>query len=188
MSKFHYIVLLVIVLVIATLTYKLSTNVDEAISISDPAQRHDPDYFIGDFTATMYDAEGLANYKIKAKYLQHFPDDDTIEITDLKINYHDNNNQTWLTTANKGVGYKNIEVLHLSGAVQIENLSENPDKKLVLTTDKLRIDFRTRQASTDTGVKILGKNSTINAIGMNIDLNNGKLNLKSQARGHYVPN
>ena len=188
MSKIHYIILLVIVLVIATFTYKLSTNIEQTSSRPDPELRHDPDYFIGDFIATMYDAKGLASYTISAKYLEHFPDDDTIEIKDLKINYHDKDKQSWSTTANNGIGYKNIEVLHLSGEVRIENLSDNPDKKLVLMTDELRIDFRTRLATTDSKVKILGKSSTINAIGMDLDLNSGKLNLKSQARGHYVPN
>ena len=188
MSKLHYIIILIVVLAIATLTYKLSTTVEDTTSTQDPKLRHDPDYFIGDFIATMYDANGLANYFIKAKYLEHFPDDDTIEISELEINYNDKDNQTWTTTSQKGIGYENIHVLHLSGDVKVENQPKDPSKKLVLLTDELRIDFNTRQAVTETKVKILGKNSTINAIGMDIDLINGTLNLKSQARGHYVPN
>ncbi len=188
MSKLHYIILLIVVLAIATLTYQLSTNVEETTDTSDPKERHDPDYFIGDFIATMYDAKGLASYFIKANYLEHFPDDDTIEIKDLEVNYFDKERQTWITTSNKGVGYENIEVLQLSGEVKIENQPDNPDNKLVVLTDELRIDFKKRQATTDSKVKILGKNSTINAIGMDINLNNGTLKLKSQARGHYAPN
>ncbi len=188
MSKLHYIILLIVVLAIATLTYKLSTTLEDTVEVTDPKLRHDPDYFIGDFVATMYDNKGLASYFIKANYLEHFPDDDTIKITDLKINYHDKQKQTWVTTSKDGIGYENIEVLHLSGDVKIENQPENPDKKLVLLTDQLRIDFKARQATTDSKVKILGKNSTINANGMDIDLDTGTLHLKSQARGHYVPN
>jgi len=188
MSKLYYIILLIIVLTIATLTYKLSTNVEDAISTSDPELRHDPDYFIGDFIATMYDPKGKANYNIKAVYLEHFPDDDTIEIKDLKINYHDKDKQTWVTTSKEATGFKNIEVLHLTGDVKIENQPKDPNKKLVMLTDQLHIDFKTRLATTDSKVKILGKNSTIDAIGMDIDLNNGMLNLKSKAQGQYVPN
>ncbi|VAW97465.1 hypothetical protein MNBD_GAMMA21-2525 [hydrothermal vent metagenome] len=188
MSKSHYIFLLIIVLVIATLTYKLSTNVEDTFSPLDPSLRHDPDYFISDFITTMYDAEGIANYYLKGKYMEHFPDDDTFEIDALEIKYNDQNNQSWITTSNKGLGLKNIEVLHLSGNVKIENQPVDPDKKLILLTDKLRIDFKTRQATTDAMVKISGKSSTINAIGMKIDLNKGIVKLKSQARGQYVPN
>jgi len=188
MSKLHYIIVLFIVLAIATLTYKLSTTIERTVSTADPELRHDPDYFISDFTATMYNEKGFANYYIKAQHLDHFPDDDTIEVKQLEIEYRDNENQTWIATSNEGIGYENIEILHLSGNVIIENHPINMGKKLILHTDKLRIDFKRRHANTETKVKILGINSTIRAVGMDIDLNSGILTLKSRARGRYVPN
>jgi len=188
MSKFYYIILLVIVLVIATLTYKLSTTVEDTISTEDPTLRHDPDYFISDFIATMYDENGIASYYIKGKYMEHFPDDDTFELDEPEINYNGENSQSWIAVADKGLGLKNIEVLHLSNNVKIENQSDSPDKKIIMLTDTLRIDFKLRQANTDAMVKIFGKSSIINAKGMKIDLNKGIVYLKSQARGRYEPN
>lgn len=187
MSKFHYIIVLILVLIITTLTYRLSTSVDKPTAATDPSLRHDPDYFISDFKATMYDKSGAANYRITAQHLEHFPDTDTVEIQHLIVEYIDTTQLVWQATAEAGIGYKNTEIMHLSGNVKIKRQTPDPDKNLVMETDKLRIDFANRRASTDTKVKITGKNSTINAIGMDVNLDTGTLSLRSRARGHYVP-
>jgi len=187
MNKLHYIIVLILVLIIATLTYRLSTSVDKPTAATDPSLRHDPDYFISDFIATMYDKSGAANYRITAQHLEHFPDTDTIEVQLLIVEYMNTTQQIWQATSDAGTGYKNTEIMHLSGNVKIKRQTPNPDKLLTMETDKLRIDFAKRLASTNTQVKITGKNSTINAIGMDVNLDTGTLSLRSQARGHYVP-
>ena len=40
-------------------------------------QRHDPDYYIENFTATGLDKNGARRFVIKAKRMAHFPHDDT---------------------------------------------------------------------------------------------------------------
>jgi len=49
-------------------------NEDEVISAE---QRHDPDYYIENFTLTGLDKNGARKFILKAKRLVHFPDDDT---------------------------------------------------------------------------------------------------------------
>lgn len=187
MSKLHYIIVLIVVLVIATLTYQLSTSVDETTETADPNLRHDPDYFISEFKATMYDPAGKANYRLTAEHLEHFPDDDTVEAEKLKLEYIDPSQQLWQVTAEHAVGYENTEILDMSKNVRIVLEATNPDKNLVLTTDKIRVDIPKKLATTDARVKIVGKNSNINATGMDINLENGTLTLRSQAQGQYVP-
>ncbi len=187
MGKLHYIIVLIVVLAIATLTYQLSTSVDETADLTDPSLRHDPDYFISEFKATMYDQSGVARYRLAAKHLEHFPDTDTIEVQDPRVEYIDPTRQVWLATSDYGIGYENTEILKLSGNVKIVSNNPDPDKNLVLETDKLTITFAKKQASTDTRVKIIGKNSTITSKGMDVNLDTGILTLKSQARGRYVP-
>jgi len=188
MGKFHYIIVLIVVLVIATLTYQLSTSFEQAQDTTDPNLRHDPDYFISDFNATMYDESGAASYLITAQYLEHFPDNDTIEAKQIMVEYFDETKQVWQASADDAIGYENIETLLMSGDVKIKRKTQNPEKDLLLETDKIHFDFKARQANTDSKVKITGKNSTINATGMDINLDMGTMTLKSQARGHYVPN
>ena len=40
-------------------------------------QRHDPDYYIENFTATGLDENGQRRFVIEAERMAHFPDDDT---------------------------------------------------------------------------------------------------------------
>lgn len=188
MSKLYYIFVLIAVLAIATLTYQLSTSIEQTTQQADPAQRHDPDYYIRDFNATLYDKQGLPRYRMQAHYLEHFPDDDTLHIQQLHISYQDELNHDWQARSEKGIGYKNIDVLTLSGNVQIQREQSQTGRPLELQTDRLKIDFNKRIANTEAKVKIIGENSTIVATGMELDLKNGTLILKSQARGQYVPN
>ena len=187
MNKLHYIIVLIVVLAIATLTYKLSTSVDETADITDARLRHTPDYFISDFRATMYDKSGTASYRLAAQHLEHFPSDDRIEVQQPRVEYIDKYGQVWLATAASGTGYKETEILQLSGNVKIIRNNPDPDKNLLLESDNLTISFTKKQASTDSRVKISGKNSTISSTGMDINLESGVLILKSQARGQYVP-
>jgi len=49
---------------------------DEEVTVS-IEERHDPDYYIENFTVTGLDKNGKRRFIIKAKRMAHFPDDDT---------------------------------------------------------------------------------------------------------------
>lgn len=51
--------------------------VDEPQEIRDFNNRHDPDYYIENFTATGLDKNGDRKFVIEAQRMAHFPDDDT---------------------------------------------------------------------------------------------------------------
>ena len=187
MSKLHYIIVLIVVLAIATLTYQLSTSIDQSAQLADPNLRHDPDYFLSNFKATVYDKSGHANYQMAAQHLDHYPDTNTIEMKELSVEYIDKTKTTWKVTANKGIGYHKTEILDVTGNVKINKLTPDPEKNLLMETEVLHINFPAKLASTDAEVKIIGKNSTINAKGMDINLDDGTMTLRSEARGQYVP-
>ena len=187
MSKFRYLFLLILVLLVTLFTRWLLTSVEKPTDAPPTETRHDPDYFLSDFRATIYDHKGQPNYRVDASHLDHYPDDDTMELKVVRIEYDDADQQRWQATSDRGIAYKNIEVLQLDGNVEVKRLTNNPDKMLTIQAEKLRFDFIKQQASTKTQVKITGKNSNINAVGMHVDLNTGLLTLESRARGHYVP-
>lgn len=47
--------------------------------------RHDPDYYIINFTATGFSEDGERRYVIEAARMLHFPDDDTALLDDVHI-------------------------------------------------------------------------------------------------------
>jgi len=187
MNKFYYLLVLIVVLAIALISRWLLTTVETPTGRVAPEARHDPDYFLVNFKITVYQPDGKPAYHLDAAHMNHYPDDDTMTMQKLKLDYRDDQNQTWIATANSGVAYENIEVMQLNGDVRIQRQVPRPDEAITITTDALRIDFPKKRASTEAEVKITDKNSSITAKGMDVDLAAGHLSLLSQARGRYVP-
>lgn len=187
MNKFYYLIVLIVVLAIALISRWLLTTVETPTGRVPAEARHDPDYFLQNFKVTVFQPNGAPAYYLKADYMNHYPDDDTMTLKKLRIEYQDVKQQTWITTANEGTAYKNIEVMQLNGDVHIYRQTQKPDQAITVTTESLRVDFPKKHASTEAKVKIVGKNSTIDAIGMDVDMAAGHLSLLSNARGHYVP-
>lgn len=187
MTKFHYLLVLLVVLAIALVSRWLLRTVEEPTGRTPPEERHDPDYFLENFKLTIYQPNGVPAYRLNGQHLNHFPDDDTMVLTKLRLEYLAEKDQSWVTTANAGTAYQNIEVIHLDGDVQIHHQDINPEHAYTINTDTLRIELPKKYASTDAVVKIVSKTSTITAKGMTVDLAAGEMTLLSEARGHYVP-
>jgi len=187
MTKFHYLLVLLVVLAIALISRWLLTTVEAPTGRITTEERHDPDYFLENFKVTIYQPNGAPSYRLNAQHLNHYPDDDTMAMQMLRIEYLGQPEQTWITTANAGTAYENIEVMHLTGDVQIHRQTSDPGHAYTINTEALRIDFPKKHATTDARVKIVSKNSTIAAKGMIVDLEAGEMTLLSEARGHYVP-
>lgn len=68
---------LLILSVIALLTYWINVSVQPLGSKSDAASRHDPDYIVENFVSTQTDKTGALRYKLQSKEMKHFPDDDS---------------------------------------------------------------------------------------------------------------
>jgi len=187
MSKIRYILIFIIVLLITIFTRWLLSSVEEPIKPDSTEALHNPDYFINNFNATLYDAKGKPNYRLVASELKHYPDDDSMHIQNLELEYTDTGNQKWHAQAKRGIAYKEIEVLNLSDEVRVVRDTANEADKVTLYTNSLKMDSIKRTASTDDEVKIIGKNSTIVATGMLIELDTGKITLNAKARAQYAP-
>ncbi|MBI1422712.1 MAG: LPS export ABC transporter periplasmic protein LptC [Gammaproteobacteria bacterium] len=187
MNKFYYLLVLIVVLAIALISRWLLTTVETPTGRVAPEARHDPDYYLENFKITVYQPNGAPAYHLNAEHMNHYPDDDTMTMRKLQLDYSDEKNQTWVTTADAGTAYENIEVMQLNGNVRIVRQTPQPDQEITITTDALRFDVPNKFASTEARVKIVGKNSSIVAKGMEVDMVSGQLTLMSEARGHYVP-
>ena len=187
MSKFRYVLVFVVVLVITIFTRWLLSSVEQPTAPGEPVVRHDPDYFISQFNATLYDKTGEASYRLIANYLEHFPDDDSMDIKKLRLEYTDSAKQEWVATSDRGTAYKDIEVLHMRDNVKVIRAPGDPLNKMTLYAKDLKIDLIQRFASTDNEVKIVGKNSTIDATGMLLEFDAGKLTFNARTRGEYTP-
>ncbi len=109
--------------------------------VFDGNERHDPDYYIENFTAVGMDEKGQRRYVLEAERLVHYPDDDTALLDNPHIIQYEDGAPPRHTYSESGwVSSDGNEVL-LTGNVRV---IQNPDSTKnsggsVLTTEKMRI-------------------------------------------------
>lgn len=109
--------------------------------VFDGNERHDPDYYIENFTATGMDKLGQRRYVLEAERLVHYPDDDTalldnphiIQYEDGAPPRHTYSESGWISSdGNEVLLTGNVRVLQNPGG-------ENGAGGGEITTEKMRI-------------------------------------------------
>jgi lipopolysaccharide export system protein LptC len=109
--------------------------------VFDGNERHDPDYYIENFTATGMDKLGQRRYVLEAERLVHYPDDDTalldnphiIQYEDGAPPRHTYSDSGWISSdGNEVLLTGNVRVLQNPGGEKGAGGGE-------ITTEKMRI-------------------------------------------------
>ena len=70
----------IVLLILAGLSFWLQSTVDRGETKNDGKFRHDPDATAENFTVRRFGENGQVKYRLTAPYLVHYPDDDTSEV------------------------------------------------------------------------------------------------------------
>jgi lipopolysaccharide export system protein LptC len=76
---------LALMLALALLTLWLEHQVRVEGGEHPSLRRHDPDYLVVNFTTTTYNRDGKAETVLSAAQMQHYPDDDSTELTGPRV-------------------------------------------------------------------------------------------------------
>lgn len=135
---------------LAALTFWLerTTQLEES---GPTAKRHDPDYYVENFTVQRFDPKGTLQHTVKAERMVHFPDDDSTEVTRPDLTYHTNRpthitaERAWLDSGGKTVIFRdNVVVVHLNPKsppteIRAPTLTVLPDDEIARTPDPVVI-------------------------------------------------
>ena len=104
-------------------------------NVSDATVQHLPDYFVKNFVGRGRDGSGTA-YVLRGAYLQHFPDDSTVEIKQPCLLLFEHGASPRLVFADTGKVIENGTMIVLLGNVEIlERLPANIDESLFVAQD-----------------------------------------------------
>ncbi len=187
MGKLHYLTALLLIILLAIVSGWIFESIDKSPVLTKEKLRHDPDYFLKNFTATTMDNKGKPAYQIKAQHLEHYPDDDSMKLKQLLFSFYKNNIKIWTAQANEGLIIQNNEKIYLTGQVILKKVS--PDKNsvlMILTTEQLTIEPEKNLAHTKTKINLQKGNNTIQATGMRADMSKNRIEFLSKTRSHYV--
>jgi lipopolysaccharide export system protein LptC len=90
---------------------------DEEISIRELA--HYPDYYMHDFTTLTMDIEGKPKNRLTAEYMAHYPDDNTSELNQPRMEIFQESKPPIYVRSDKGWVTSDNEVILLSGNVYL---------------------------------------------------------------------
>ena len=101
--------------------------------------RHDPDYYIENFTAVGMDEKGQRHYVLEAERMVHYPDDDTALLDNPHVIEYATESGTRHTYAESGWVASNGNEILLTGNVRVIHGRGQQTPGGIMATEKMRI-------------------------------------------------
>jgi lipopolysaccharide export system protein LptC len=112
-------VLLMGLLAMATYWLVRSTPGIEAPRSAGPV-KHEPDYFLHQFSVKTFDARGLLKSEVQGKEAHHFPDTDTLEIEQFQLRSFNQKGHLTTATARQAITNSKGSEVQLLGQARVE--------------------------------------------------------------------
>jgi lipopolysaccharide export system protein LptC len=181
---------------LAALTYWLDAQVQPSTAHRDGSARHDPDLFLINFRATNFDPEGKPRETLTAVRGDHFPDDDSAELTQPTFQMTQTGKPTFTVNADRGKVTGDRENVYFTGTVRARRDAEDASSTapghqaagpMTLETEYLHVIPKTEQAETDRRVTIHEPRGIIEAVGLDLDNKSKTAKLRSRVSGTFEP-
>ena len=170
---------------VAAVTVWLDRQVQPPEPVASGNARHDPDYIADNFTVTRVGPDGAARYKLNARRMLHYPDDDTTFLLTPKIVNFRGAGVTMTATSKTATLSSNGENVYLIDDVRlVRSPYENRSELTVLTT-WMHVIPNDGIAKTDKPVRIQDATTLITSDGLEFNNETHILKLLSNVRGRY---
>lgn len=185
MNRIRFILFFTFVVIIAATSSWLLKRVElRPFDIVEPP-RHDMDYFLTNFNATIMNKNGTPHYILKGSRLEHFPDDGSIDIILPKINLFRSALSPWNMRSDKARILNKGDLVYLNGKVHMQRPQSATETEIKLETSNLTIKADIDYAETRDAVFIQSTKHHLKAVGMRVYLEDGRLELLSNVEGFY---
>ncbi|PLC52442.1 LPS export ABC transporter periplasmic protein LptC [Pollutimonas nitritireducens] len=161
-------------------TFWAADYAQRAIAI-DPPRRitHEPDSWADNFIMIRTDPGGVAINRMEGTYMQHFPDNDSYEITNAKAIGQQPNSPITIGTSDKAVMDQNGERIIMTGNAHVHRMPGEDRAAMDVKSEVLTIRPDDNILFTDQPALVVNGNSTMNGKGMHYDNNTRQLQVFS---------
>jgi lipopolysaccharide export system protein LptC len=150
-----------------------------------PVARLGVGYYARDARLMGTDESGRALYRIAAGRVDQQPQDGSVALVGVELDYDPATDTPWRLSANEGRLLPGGKMVELTGNV-VARTVEPGAAAATIRTDFLVFDPVTRVAATDRKVAIEYAGSIIHATGLRADLRTSRLELLATVSGRYV--
>ena len=138
---------------------------------SSGALRHDPDYWVDQFSIRRFDADGRLLSAFWGQKMTHYPDDDSTVVADPKLVFF--REPAVKMTASTGLVGKDGKEITLTDTVLIRQEGKSGGLPIELRTNSVVLNPDTEQARADSNVTISQGKSIISGRALTIDNKSG---------------
>ncbi|HEX9811673.1 MAG TPA: LPS export ABC transporter periplasmic protein LptC [Burkholderiales bacterium] len=130
-----------VLIVVASASWWLTHQVAEPPPAASTRPRHEPDYIVENFAGNAMNAQGARQYRLTAKRLTHYPDDDTTHFVEPLLVQFRPGGSTATTRADKGVMPGSGTEIVMTGNVHVTRSADGRSSGGEITTDQLRVEL-----------------------------------------------
>ncbi len=130
-------------------------------------QRHDPDFYVEQFSIRRYGEDGALLDTLVADKMLHFPDDDSTDVVAPRLTYQ--GQEATVVTANNAWLDKEGKHVRMTGDVRVVQSGGGDKPDTVMTTSVLYVTPDDKYAHTDAPVTITQGQTVVNGNGGSID-------------------
>jgi LPS export ABC transporter protein LptC len=152
---------------------------------SAPAENDGADYYMENFQLTETDAQGQPIRWLEGSKLAYHNSQNTQLTQPVLTIREQQQDQLWRLSAEQGM-IEDTHILQLENQVHIERLDAIKNQRINVVAEDLRIDLTTRKGASSGKVEIQKANSTLQAVGMQLQLDTRQVHLLSEVRGVYA--
>jgi lipopolysaccharide export system protein LptC len=177
---------LVLLSLLAAVTFWINVTVQPVEPKLDGSSRHDPDYIVSNFVTTQTDANGDLRYKLAAAEMKHFPDNDTTNLLKPRYTQFAVNKPYTQVEGLRGYVSSNGDIVEIVDQVVVTRQAFADKGEMTLETDYLNIRPNEELVQTTSPVVIRQAPKTvIHATGMIYEKKKQTVTLLNKVRAHY---
>lgn len=156
----------------------------------DPPRRltHEMDTFIDRFVMLRIDEQGMPATRLEGPYAEHYPDDDTYEVTEPRAISQRPDRSVTIATARRGHVDRAGDLIVLRGDVEFRRPAHGEIHALTIASEE--VTLRPNEDVAYTGLPAIvtrGDGSQITGTGMHYDNKSRQLNVAADARVRIAP-
>lgn len=175
----------IMLLLLAVLTWWLDTRVRAPKTPLAEAAQHDPEFYIEGFKAVRMNPDGTPRYELTGKRLTHHSDGSGSRLASPNLLYHDYERAPLTVSADTAEVEGSGKNVYFRGNVTIARPAFAASPPLGVATNYLHVVPDDEIARTDQPVTLTRGNSTARSVGLEFDNKAGTIRLLSTVQAHY---
>ncbi|ARN23642.1 LPS export ABC transporter periplasmic protein LptC [Piscinibacter gummiphilus] len=151
------------------------------------APRHVPDYQMNNFSVQRYTPAGTLEAQIEGTELRHYPDDDTVEVDQVRLRAIDEEGRASVATARQALTNGAATEVQLLGQAELMREATDKEAAIYFRSEFLHAFLDTERVFSDKPVTVTQGGTQLRADGMEYTHSDGVIRFSGRTRAVFEP-